>query len=146
MFIGDLHLVKVISCVKFRPRKRTITCVCSRLAGAVALLEGDVEQARQFFLKSLRISQESGQTREMLASLRDLANVYIARGNLDDALQLLAVVLSHPANNQNSLNRPEHLRDEAEKLRIQIESQLEQTQYQAAWATGQSQRLVVVVA
>jgi len=113
--------------------------------GTLALMENDLDQAQQFFLKSLRITQECGQTREMLASLRDLANVSIARGKLDAALQLLAVVLSHPASNQNSLNRPERLRDEAEKLRIQIETQLEQTQFQSAWRTGQSQRLPDVV-
>jgi hypothetical protein len=81
----------------------------------------------------------------MLASLRDLANVHIAQGNLDGALQLLAVVLNHPASDQNSLNRPERLRDEAEKLRVQIETQLDQPHYQSAWETGQRQRLTDVV-
>jgi predicted ATPase/class 3 adenylate cyclase len=113
--------------------------------GTVAMLEGDIQQAQQFFLNSLHISQECGQTREILASLRDLASVYIAQGNLDKALQLLAVVLNHPASEQNSLNRPERLRDEAEKLRVRIESQLDRPLYQAAWDTGQKQRLADVV-
>jgi len=114
--------------------------------GTAALLEGDDSQAQQFFLKSLRISQECGQTREMLAALLDLASVYIARGDLEKALQLLAVLLKHPASDQSSLNHPERLRDEAEKLRIQIESQLEQPVYQSAWETGQKNRLAEVVA
>ena len=114
--------------------------------GTLALIENDVEQAREFFLKSLRISQESGQTREMLASLRDLANVYIAQGYPDTALQLLAVVLQHPASEQNSLNRPERLRDEAEKLRAQIETGLDQSRYGSAWESGQRKRLADVVA
>jgi len=113
--------------------------------GTAALLEGDVQEAQQFFLKSLRISQECGQTREMLASLRDLANVQIAQGNLDSALKLLAVVLKHPTSGQNSLNRPERLRDEAEKLRAMIESQLDPALYQSAWETGHRQRLADVV-
>jgi predicted ATPase/class 3 adenylate cyclase len=113
--------------------------------GTVSLLENDVLQAEQFFLKSLRISQECGQTREMLASLRDFANVYIAQGNLDGALQLLAVVLNHPASDQNSLNRPERLRDEAEKLQAQIQSRLDPTRYQSAWELGQRQRLADAV-
>ena len=95
---------------------------------------------------SLRISQDCGQTREMLASLRDFANVYMAQGDLDRALQLLAVVLNHPASEQNSLNRPERLRDETEKLRAQIEARLDPARYQPAWQTGQSQRLADVVA
>jgi hypothetical protein len=82
----------------------------------------------------------------MLASLRDLANVYIVQGNLDNALQLLAIVLKHPASDQNSLNRPERLRDQAEKLRVQIETQLDPLIYQSSWETGQKQRLADVVA
>jgi tetratricopeptide (TPR) repeat protein len=114
--------------------------------GTLALIENEVEQAREFFLKSLRISQECGQTREMLASLRDLANVYIAQGNPDAALKLLAVVLNHPASDQNSLNRPERLRDEAEKLRAQIETGLDKSRYGSAWESGQKKRLADVVA
>ena len=114
--------------------------------GTLALVEKEIELAHASFLKSLRISQESGQTREMLASLRDLANVYMAQGNPDTALQLLAVVLNHPASDQNSLNRPERLQDEAEKLRAQIEGQLDPGLYQSAWQIGQRQRLADVVA
>ena len=120
--------------------------ICYDNLGAVALLESDVEQAQQFFLKSLRISQECGQTREMLASLRDLARVYVAQGNLDSALELLAVVLNHPASEQNSLYRTERLRDEAETLRAQIETRLDQPRYQSAWEAGQKKRLAEVVA
>jgi tetratricopeptide (TPR) repeat protein len=119
--------------------------ICYETLGTLALIEKDLEQAQQFSHKCLRISQECGQTREMLASLRDLASVYIAQGNLENALQLLAVVLNHPANEQNSLTRTERLRDEAEKLRAQIEHQLDQSRYQAAWQAGQRRRLAEVV-
>ena len=81
----------------------------------------------------------------MLASLRDFASVYISQGNLGDALQLLAVVLNHPASDQNSLNRPERLRDEAETLRAQIEGQLDPSHYQSVWEAGQKQKLADVV-
>ena len=120
--------------------------ICYDNLGTVTLLEGDVEQARQFFLKSLRITQQCGQTREMLASLRDFATVYMAQGDLESALQLLAVVLNHPASEQNSLNRPEPLRDETEKLRAQIESRLDQPSYRSAWEAGRRRRLAEVVA
>jgi predicted ATPase/class 3 adenylate cyclase len=115
--------------------------------GMVALMEEDPEQAQQFFLKSLHISQECGQTREMLASLLELANVQVAMGNLDEALGLLAVVLNHPASDQNSLNtnRSESLRDAAEKLRAQIETQLDRALYKWAWEGGKRQRLSDVV-
>jgi len=115
-------------------------------SGTAALLDREVEQAQQFFIKSLRISQECGQTREMLAGLLDLASVHMAQGNLDNALELLAVVLKHPASDQSSLNRPGFLRDDAEKLRVQIESRLDHSLYQAAWERGQKQNLADVVA
>jgi tetratricopeptide (TPR) repeat protein len=114
--------------------------------GTIALTEGDVPQAQQSFGKSLRISRQSGQTREMLGSLRDFATVYMAQGDLESALQLLAIVLNHPASEQNSLNRPESLRDETEKLRAQIESRLDQSSYRSAWEAGRSQSLAQVVA
>ena len=83
----------------------------------------------------------------MLASLLELANVHIARGNLDEALGLLAVVLNHPASDQNSLNtnRSESLHDTAEKLRAKIEPLLNQSLYQSAWESGKRQRLSDVV-
>jgi len=115
-------------------------------SGTVALLEQDVQQAEQFFIKSLRISQECGQTREMLASVLDLASVHIAQGNLDNALQLLTIVIKHPASDQNSLNHPGRLRDEAEEMRVQVESQLDPPRYQLAWEYGQQQSLADVVA
>lgn len=114
--------------------------------GTVALSEGDIERAQEFFLKSLAVSQECGQTREMLASLRDFASVEIAQGDLVSALQLVAVVLNHPASEQNSHDRPERLRDETAKLRAQIETQLDPASYRAAWEAGQRQQVGEVVA
>jgi hypothetical protein len=112
---------------------------------SLALIENDIEQAESYALECLRISQQCGQTREMLASLRDLARVHIAQGKLVTAIQLLGVVLNHPASEQNSLTRPERLRDEAEKLRASIESQLDKPLYRAAWEAGQQRELPEVV-
>jgi len=120
--------------------------ICYDNLGTLALLGRDLDQAHQYFFKSLRISQNCGQTREMLASLRDFASVSMARDDLAGALQLLAVVLNHPASDQNSLNRPERLRDESEKLRAQIHDRLEPSAYQAAWESGQRRQLAEVVA
>lgn len=119
--------------------------ICYEPLATLALMENDVEQAQKYALECLRISQECGQAREMLASLRDLARVDITQGKPEQALQLLAVVLNHPASAQNSLTRPERLRDEAEKLRAQLESQLDKEHYQAAWEAGQRRQLGEVV-
>jgi hypothetical protein len=81
-------------------------------------MEKDSAGDQQFFLKSLRISQEYVQTWEMLTSLLELANVQVTLGNLDEALGLLAVMLNHPTSSQNSvnINRSKPLCDTAEKL------------------------------
>lgn len=114
--------------------------------GMATLLEHDFQQAQQFFIKSLQISQECGQTREILSSLLDIVGVYLTQSKLGDALGLIAIVLNHPASDQHSLKRPGLLRAEAEQLRAQVESQLEQSLYQSAWESGQKQRLADVVA
>lgn len=119
--------------------------ICYENLGSLALIEKDLEGAQQFSLECLRISQERGQPREMLASLRDLASVCVGQGKLDRALQFLAVVLKHPASEQNSLNRPETIRDEAERLRAQIESQMDPSLYQFAWERDQELHLTDVV-
>ena len=124
---------------------RRMLQICYETLGTLALIEKDLEQAQQFSLRYLGLSQECGQTREMLAALRDLASVCIAQGKLDTALQFLAVVLNHPASEQNSLNHPGRLRDEAEKLRVQIESQLDHSLYKLVWESGQKLHLADVV-
>jgi hypothetical protein len=76
---------------------------------------------------------------QVIRLAQDTYNITVA------PLQLLAVVLNHPASEQSSFSRPEQLRDEAEKLRSQIETQLEPSRYQVAWESGQRQRLLDVV-
>jgi predicted ATPase/class 3 adenylate cyclase len=151
LLIGDINAAKVYFLRGMQAAEEInylllLQRTCDGL-GMLALMEKDPEQAQPFFLKSLRISQECGQTREMLSSLLDLTDVYIAQGNLDDALELLAVVLNHPASEQSTLNlnRPGRLRDAAEQLRAEIESQLDQSHYQSAWKSGLTQRLADVV-
>lgn len=114
--------------------------ISSETLGGLALMEHDFEQAQQFSLQSLRLSHSSGQTREMLASLRDLAAVYVAQGNPQQALELLAVVLNHPASDQHSLNHSEPLRQEADRLRSQIESEMDPSLYQAVWDRAQQRQ------
>jgi hypothetical protein len=54
--------------------------------------------------------------------------------------------MRNPASEQNSLNRPGPLREEAEKLRARIEAQLDPARYPSAWDSGQRRRPAEVVA
>ncbi len=114
--------------------------------GSIALAETHLDDAYSYFLKSLKITFESGQTREQLGSVRDIATVYKLEGKLEKALELLAVVLHHPASVQNSLSRRESLKDEAEHLRSEIEKAVSSDRYNTAWKSGQSLELGDVVA
>ena len=116
--------------------------------GDVALYLGEVEQAEQYFLHSLEISEETGQHREILGTLYDLARVKTAQGKKAHAVELLAVVLHHPLSTLHLFLRTEPvvLRDAAEELRAKLEAELERETYQAAWAQGQTLPLEAVVA
>jgi len=54
-------------------------------------------------------------------------------------------VLHHRVSEQNSLNRPGPLREEARQLQVQIETQLDPARYRAAWESGQRRQLAEVV-
>jgi serine/threonine protein kinase/tetratricopeptide (TPR) repeat protein len=114
--------------------------------GTIALLAGQMDDAESYFTKSLRITFESGQTREQLGSLRDLASVYKSQGNLEKAVEFLAVVLGHPAREQNSLSRRESLKSEAERLLAEIGATLAVIRYKSAWQRGTALELGKVVA
>ena len=116
--------------------------------GDIAFYLGELDQAEKYFRLSLEISEETGQTREMLGTLYDVARVWAAQGKQTEALQLLAVVLHHPLRNLASLLRNERtiLSEAAERLRVDLEADLEPERYQAAWAQGRARQLEAVVA
>jgi hypothetical protein len=97
-----------------------------------------MDDAHSYFLRSLKITFESGQTCEHLGSLRDIATVCKLQGELEQAMELLAVVLNQPAAGQNSLSRRESLKHEAEALRAEIERMLPPDRSNGAWECGGS--------
>jgi tetratricopeptide (TPR) repeat protein len=115
--------------------------------GDVAFYLDELDQAEQYFRLSLEISEKTGQTREMLGTLYDLARVRFAQGKPVEAIELLAVVLHHPVSNLPLLLRTEEtvLQEVAERLRAKLEADLEPEIYQAAWNKGQILPLETVV-
>jgi predicted ATPase/transcriptional regulator with XRE-family HTH domain len=116
--------------------------------GDVAFYLGEMEQAERYFRLSLEVSEETGQTREMLGTLYDLARVWTAEGKKAEAVELLAVVLHHPLSKLPLFLRTEDtvLREAAERLRARLETDLAPELYQAAWARGLTLPLEEVVA
>jgi hypothetical protein len=60
-------------------------------------------------------------------------------------VELLAVVLHHPARKQNSLSRRESLQTESERLLAEIRTRLSTDRRQRVWAHGASLELGAVV-
>jgi len=125
--------------------KRGMGYTYSNLGGVSYSLEEFVE-AEQYHLQSLKIGHEIGQLREMLGDLYGLARVWAVFGRGSDAVELLAVVLLHPASEQHLLITPATIQHEAERLRAELEAVLPPEEYATAWQLGKTRELEVVVA
>jgi tetratricopeptide (TPR) repeat protein len=106
--------------------------------GHVALLMEDPMEAELYYIQSLSISEEIGQTREMVETLLDSARVRVAQGNMEEAVQLTALVLSHPASAQHSLFGHRHLHEEAKILLKELEADLAPKVYETALSSDRS--------
>ncbi len=116
--------------------------------GDVAFFLGEFDQAERYFRLSLEVSEETGQNREMIGTLYDLARVWAMQGKKVEAVVLLAVVLCHSLSKLPLFLRTEQpiLSEAAERLRASLEDDLGLEEYQAAWSQGQTLPLEVVVA
>jgi tetratricopeptide (TPR) repeat protein len=128
------HSLKAAQALKYR---RTTQQAYDNL-GDVAFYLGELDQAEHYFRLSLEVTEETGQIRELLAALYDLAKVWGAQGKKEAGVELLAVVLHHPLNNLPLLLRTEDssLKEAAERLRDGFEANLEPESFQTAWARG----------
>jgi predicted ATPase len=113
--------------------------------GHVALLMGDPLEAELCYLHSLSISEEIGQTREMVETLFDISRARAAQGGKEEAVRLIVFVLSHPASAQHSLFGHRDLQEEAELLRKELEAALTPEVYESALSSDPTLDLEVVV-
>jgi len=104
------------------------------------------DEAEEYYLQSLTISDEIGQTREMLTTCYDIAKVRAATGRIEEAVYLLAMVLNHPGSDQHGHFRRALIREDAERLRAELEGLPAPETYVAAWRQGQTAELDAVVA
>jgi len=112
----------------------------SNLARIDTLLN-EPDQAEKNYSLSLRISYDTGQIRETLANLIDIAAVWKSQGQGEQAVESVAAVLHHPQIDQHALFREASLREEAETLRAELERELDPDEYQSAWAQGTGEEM-----
>ncbi len=99
------------------------------------------EEAEISYGLSLQYCYDTGQIRETLANLTDMARVWKAQGRGGEAAEAIAAVLQQPEIDQNALFRPASIGEEAEALRTELEAELESDVYQEAWERGSGKEL-----
>ena len=105
----------------------------------VAFIElGEFEAAEGYLLRSLEISEEIGQVREMLHTLCDIAETRSRVGENAAAVELVAAALSNPASSQGSVYRSP-MGETIEALRARLEAELGPAVYAEAWEHGRSE-------
>ncbi|MGD2078379.1 MAG: adenylate/guanylate cyclase domain-containing protein, partial [Chloroflexota bacterium] len=114
--------------------------------GNVSYAIQEYQEAEEYYLQSLAISDETGQTREMLSNCYAIARVWAAIGRIGEAVELLAVILKHPGREQHGHFRSTTIQDDAERLRVELEGAVAAEEFQAAWQRGQTAELDAVVA
>ncbi|HEX6268912.1 MAG TPA: tetratricopeptide repeat protein, partial [Anaerolineales bacterium] len=95
--------------------------------GASILALGDEAEAGRVWRESLHIATEIHATPVALEALAGFASLRAKQGDLEHALQLLLMVLNHPASLQETQNR-------ADGLRADLEAQLTPAQIEAIQA------------
>lgn len=110
-----------------------------RILGITAHEMKDYAAAHQYYLSSLRVYTANGQVHEQLATLAFMVELLIEEGYKEKAVELMTVVIDHPA----SFNAT---RAEAEILRQQLETEMPADRYLAAVERGRNAQWDAVLA
>lgn len=103
--------------------------------GQMALSLNETVEAETYLLRSLKIADETGLGRDQANLLCDLARVWMAENRLEQAVELLAVVLQHPASHLHRLGGG-RVRDRVQELLDTLKTELSTEAYTAARERG----------
>lgn len=111
------------------------TANACRYLGQIALSINETVEAETYLLRSLRIADDTGLGRDKANLLYEIARVRVAEDRLDQAVELLAVVLQHPASRLHRLGGG-RIRDSVQGLLATLKTRLSIDAYAAAWDRG----------
>ena len=117
----------------------------SKYMAKVALSSNKIAEAEDYLFQCLRITSEIGLVRDRLNLLYDYACLLVAQGNPEKAIELLTLVLQHPASYQIRLGEG-RIRDSAKSLLLKIKDKIAPLVYAAALERGQELSLDEVIA
>lgn len=105
--------------------------------GQVALLEDNHSEAESYFLHSLAIAVDLGLDREIANHLFDFAKLRLAQGRAEETVELLQLLLQHPASEQARLGSG-RINDSGQRLLAKIEDELPPDIFEAASQRGRN--------
>ncbi len=111
--------------------------VLAEMGGSILALGDDTEAVR-VWREALRIATEINGIPVALEALAGFASLQAKQGDMEHALELLLIVLNHPASLQETKNR-------AARLRAELEAQLTSQMVEAAQARAQAKTFEAVV-
>ncbi|MEE9513475.1 MAG: BTAD domain-containing putative transcriptional regulator, partial [Anaerolineales bacterium] len=117
----------------------------NKYLGQVALAMNETAEAESYFLQSLSVAEEIGLGRDRIDLIFEFAKLQAAEGNPESAVELLALVVKHPASRLVRLGE-EPIRDSAQSLIDNLEGGLAHITFVAAFERGQALELEDVVA
>jgi tetratricopeptide (TPR) repeat protein len=95
----------------------------SKYLSKLALSEGESAEAQVYLLQSLTISKEIGFVRDIVNLLYEFARLRVAQGDLEGAVELLGLVIAHPASDHSRMLYG-RIRDNARELLSEIQNDL----------------------
>lgn len=116
----------------------------SKYLGKVDILMGDLREAEYYLQLSLKISKDIRFVRDIVNLLYEYARLRVAQGDADGAVELLALVIQHPASQLNRMMEG-RIRDSARKLLAELERNLPQEAFNAAIRRGRELDLDAIV-
>jgi predicted ATPase/DNA-binding CsgD family transcriptional regulator len=117
----------------------------SKYLGKVSTSMGKIAEARNYLRQSLTISKEIGFVRDVINLIYEFARLRVAQGNLEHAVELLALVIQHPESNRLRWLEGS-IQDSANELLSKLEEELSHETFAAALKRGQELELDEVVA
>jgi predicted ATPase len=113
--------------------------------GRVTISMGKIAEAENYLLKGLLITKEIGFVRDIVNLLYEFARLWVAQDKAVEAVELLALVLQHPASHLYRWQEG-RIRDSAKGLLAKLENELPRETYTVALERGQGLALDEVIA
>ena len=116
----------------------------SKYLAKVSFLMGDYVESEKYLVQCIVLSKEVGFVRDVINLLYEFARQRAAQNNLEEAVELLALVIEHPTSNQTRWLEG-RIRDSAKSLLAELETELPPETYMAALERGRRLDLENVV-